>query len=482
MINFRFIANLMGRLLMIESGVLLACSLIALLYGEADASAFLYASLVTATAGVLPARLIKAKDRVLAKKDGYFMVTMVWIVFSLFGCLPYLFSQVISSFPDAFFETMSGFTTTGLTVLKDLEHLPHATLFWRSLTQWLGGLGIIMLFLAILPSLGIEGRDLYVAEVPSPTHNKTSFTFTSSARKMWVLYASLTLVQTVLLMFGGMDFFDGICHSFATMATGGFSTKTAGIAYWDSAYIQYVLIVFMFIAGTNFGLLNLALKGNWNKLTEDNEFRIYVAIILIASFFIGSELYLNHWSDGEQSIRDALFQVVSLITTTGYVTTDYQAWPSFLCLILCFLFFTGASSGSTSGGLKIIRVYLLFKNSFIELKRIIHPNGIINVKYNNKTVHPDIMNGIMGFAILFIVVFFISSAVMTLFTEDISTACCTVISSISNVGSPFGSIGADYSYAALGDFAKFFLAFLMLVGRLEILTVMVLFTPAFWKR
>lgn len=482
MINFRFIANLMGRLLMIESGFLLLCTCIALLYGESDALAFFYTCAITATAGLLLTNLVKTQDRILAKKDGYFMVSMVWIVFSLFGCLPYLFGHTISSFPEAFFETMSGFTTTGLTVLQDLESLPHATLFWRSLTQWLGGLGIIMLFIAILSSLGIEGRDLYVAEVPSPTHSKTSFTFTSSARKMWILYTLLTLLQTLLLLFGGMDFFDGICHSFATMATGGFTTKASGIAHWDSAYIQYVLIIFMFIAGTNFGLLSLAFKGNWSKLTEDNEFRIYVGIILIASFFIGSELYLNHWSDGEQSIRNALFQVVSLITTTGYVTTDYQAWPSFLYLILCFLFFTGASSGSTSGGLKIMRVYLLFKNSLIELKRIIHPNGIINVKYNKKTVHPNIMSGIMGFAILFIVVFAISSAIMTLFTENIATACSMVISSISNVGAPFGNIGPDYSFAALNNSAKLFLAFLMLVGRLEILTVMVLFTPAFWKR
>lgn len=482
MINFRFIANLMGRLLLIESGFLLLCVIVALIYSETDAMAFLYTTLITTGAGLLMTHFIKIKDRVLAKKDGYFMVTMVWIIFSLFGCLPYIIGQTIPSFANAFFETMSGFTTTGSSVLNNIESLPHATLLWRSLTQWLGGLGIIMLFIAILPSLGIESRDLYVAEVPGPTHSKTSFTFTSSARQMWIIYSSLTLLQTILLMFGGMTFFDGICQSFTTMATGGFSTKQSSIAYWDSAYIQYVIIAFMFIAGTNFGLLHTAIRGNWKKLLHDNEFHLYFIIALLASIAIGIGLYIDNWANFEKCMRDATFQVVTLMTTTGFATADYLLWPPFLCLILFLLFFIGASAGSTSGGIKVIRVYLLFKNSLIELKRIIHPNGIINVKYNNKTVHPNIMTGIMGFAILYMIVFVIGSIIMTLFTEDIITACSSVITSMSNVGPGFGSLGPMYSFAHLNDFAKLFLAFLMLVGRLEILTVMVLFTRAFWKR
>lgn len=482
MINFRFISNLMGRLLIVESAFLLVCVVVALIYREADVMAFFYTTLITGIAGFLMINFIKIKDRVLAKKDGYFMVTMVWIVFSLFGCLPYILGQNIPNFTDAFFETMSGFTTTGSSILNHIDTLPHATLFWRSLTQWMGGLGIITLFIAILPSLGIEGRDLYVAEVPGPTHNKTSFTFTSSARQMWIIYTSLTLLQTFLLMFGGMNFFDGICHSFTTMATGGFSTKQDSIAHWDSAYIQYVIIVFMFIAGTNFGLIHNAIRGNWKKLLKDNEFQFYFIIVLLISITIGLILYFKGWADFETSMRDATFQVVTLITTTGFATADYLLWPPFLGLILFLLFFIGASAGSTSGGIKIIRVYLLFKNSFIEFKRIIHPNGIINVKYNNKTVHPNIMTGIMGFAILYMIVFTIGSIIMTLFTEDLITACSAVITSMSNVGPGFGSIGPMYSFSHLNDFAKLFLAFLMLIGRLEILTVMVLFTRAFWKK
>lgn len=482
MINFRFIANLIGKLLLIESTFLLLCAVIALLYGEADTEAFLYTTLITATAGFLMIRFIKAKDRILAKKDGYFMVTMVWIIFSLFGCLPYIIGNTIPSFLNAFFETMSGFTTTGSTILNHIDSLPHATLFWRSLTQWLGGLGIIMLFIAILPSLGIEGRDLYVAEITGPTHSKTSFTFTSSARQMWLLYTTLTVLQIILLSLGGMDLFDSVCHSFTTTATGGFSTKQASIAYWDSAYIQYVIIVFMFISGTNFGLIHAAIRGNWRKLFSDNEFRLYFTIAFLSSLIIGLGLYFTGWADLGKSMRDAIFQVVTLMTTTGYATADYLLWPPFICLLLLLLFLTGASAGSTSGGMKIIRVYLLFKNSFTELKRIIHPNGIINVKYNNKTVHPNIMSGITGFFTLYMIIFLVSTIIMTLFTEDISTACSTVIACISNVGPGFGSVGPMNTFAHLNDFAKLFLAFLMLVGRLEILTVMVLFTKTFWKR
>lgn len=481
MINFRFIANLMGRLLLIESAFLLLCAGLALFYGESDVQAFLYTAAITAGTGGLM-ELIKIKDRVLAKKDGYFMVTMVWIVFSLFGCLPYIFGNTIPSFTNAFFETISGFTTTGASILDNIDSLPHATLFWRSLTQWLGGLGIITLFIAILPSLGIEGRDLYVAEVPGPTHNKTSFTFTSSSRQMWLLYIALTCLQTLLLWLGKMDFFDSICHAFTTMASGGFSTKQASIAYWDSYYIQYVIILFMFISGTNFGLLHTAIRGNWKKLFSDNEFQLYFSIVCVASLVIGLGLYFNEWGNLAKSMRDATFQVIAIITSTGYATADFLQWPPFLGLVLFLLFFSGASAGSSSGGMKIVRVYLLFKNSFIELKRIIHPNGIINVKYNQKTVHPNIMTGIMGFAILYLIVFVIGSIIMTLFTEDIITACSSVISCMSNVGPGYGSVGPMFSYAHLNDFAKLFLAFLMLVGRLEILTVMVLFTKSFWKR
>ena len=482
MINTKMIARIMGSLFFIEAGFLILCSFLAVYYNESDLSAFLTSTAITVGAGIIASLTGKNAEKKISRRDGYVIVTFAWVFFSLFGMLPFYLSGYIPCITDAFFETMSGFTTTGSSILNHVEALPHATLFWRSLTQWLGGLGIIMLFIAILPSLGIEGRDLYVAEVPGPTHNKTSFTFTSSARQMWILYTILTLLQTLLLLFGGMNLFDGICHAFTTMATGGFSTKQNSIAYWDSAYIQYVIIIFTFMAGTNFGLLHTAIRGNWRKLIQDNEFQLYFTIVLLASVVIGVGLYVIGWADFEKSMRDATFQVVTLITTTGFATADYLLWPPLLGLILFLLLFVGASAGSTAGGMKVVRVYLLFKNSFVELKRIIHPNGIINVKYNNKSVHPNIMTGIMAFAILFMIVFTIGSLIMTIFTEDIITACSAVVSSMSNVGPGFGSVGPMFSYAHLNDFAKLFLAFLMLVGRLEIFTVMVLFTKAFWRK
>ena len=482
MINTKMIARIMGSLFFIEAGFLILCSFLAVYYNESDLSAFLTSTAITVGAGIIASLTGKNAEKKISRRDGYVIVTFAWVFFSLFGMLPFYLSGYIPCITDAFFETMSGFTTTGSSILNHVEALPHATLFWRSLTQWLGGLGIIMLFIAILPSLGIEGRDLYVAEVTGPTHNKTSFTFTSSARQMWILYTILTLLQTLLLLFGGMNLFDGICHAFTTMATGGFSTKQNSIAYWDSAYIQYVIIIFTFMAGTNFGLLHTAIRGNWKKLIQDNEFQLYFMLVVLASVVIGVGLYVIGWADFEKSMRDATFQVVTLITTTGFATADYLLWPPLLGLILFLLLFVGASAGSTAGGMKVVRVYLLFKNSFVELKRIIHPNGIINVKYNNKSVHPNIMTGIMAFAILFMIVFTIGSLIMTIFTEDIITACSAVVSSMSNVGPGFGSVGPMFSYAHLNDFAKLFLAFLMLVGRLEIFTVMVLFTKAFWRK
>lgn len=482
MINIRFIIHLLGKLMLLESACLLLCVVISLIYGESDAWGFFYSALITAATGSLMAFFVKAPDKVLAKKDGYFTVTMIWLFFSLFGCLPFILGNTIPSFVDAFFETMSGFTTTGSSILNDIEALPHASLFWRSLTQWLGGLGIAVLFLAILPSLGIEGRDLYVAEVTGPTHSKMAPTFYSSARKLWLFYLSSTLLEALLLLIGGMSFFDALCHAFTTMATGGFSTKQDSIAYWNSSYIQYVIIFFMFVAATNFGLSHAVLKGDVKKLFSDQEFKWYFLIIAAATLIITIGLYYTGWGDAGKSFRDALFQVVSLITTTGFATADYLLWPTLLGLILFILLFIGSCAGSTAGGIKVIRVILLFKNSFTEMKRIIHPNAVINVKYNGKSVHPTIMTSVMAFFILFMIVFSIGSVVIALFTEDIATACSAVITSLSNVGPGFGSIGPMNNFSHLSDPAKLILAVFMLIGRLEVFTVLVLFTKAFWKK
>ena len=476
------IYRITGFLLLIETAMLLCCGGVSLLYHEDDLISFLQSASLTALMGVVLLFIGRGAEKQLGRRDGYVIVTVAWLAFSLFGMLPFYLSGYIPSITNAFFETMSGFTTTGSSVINNVEALPHATLFWRSLTQWMGGMGIIVLLLAIIPGLGIEGRDLFVAEVPGPTHDKFTATFKSTARRMWYLYISLTAAQAILLLLGNMDLFDAICHSFTTMATGGYSTKQASIAYWDSAYIQYVVIIFMFIAGTNFGLLYVILHGKFRKLFHDEEFKLYLYITLGASTIIAIVLFLNGYANLELSIRESIFQVVTILTTTGFATADYLLWPPLTGAIIFALLFIGACAGSTSGGLKCIRLNLLFKNSFIEMKRIIHPNGIINVKYNGKSVHPNIMTGVMGFFILYMFIFAISSLIMSLFTRDIATACSAVISSMSNVGPGFGEIGPMDNFANLHDFAKIFLSILMMVGRLEIFTVLVLFSKTFWKK
>ena len=482
MINIRFIANLIGRLMLMESACFLLCVVISLIYGENDTWAFAISSAITALTGTLMVYTIEAPDKILAKKDGYFTVTFIWLIFSLFGCLPFFLGGSIPSFVDAFFETISGFTTTGASILNDVEALPHASLFWRSMTQWLGGLGIAVLFLAILPSLGIEGRDLYVAEMTGPTHSKMATTFKSSARKLWLFYLACTLIEMVLLMIGDMSFFDAVCHAFATLGTGGFSTKQDGIAFWDSSYIQYVTILFMLISATNFNLYYIALKGEFGKFFQDEEFRWYMIIVLAITLITATGLYISGWNSIDMCFRDALFQVTTTITTPGFASANYLLWPTLLGLIIFILMFVGSCAGSTSGGMKIIRILLLFKNSIAEMKRNIHPNAVINVKYNNKSVHPTIMNSVMGFSILYILLFGIGSIVMAFFTDDIATACSSVLSSMSNIGPGFGSIGPMDNFSHLNNFAKMFLALLMLIGRLEIFTVLVLFTKAFWKK
>jgi trk system potassium uptake protein TrkH len=482
MINIRFITNIIGRLLWLESAFMLPCAALALATGEWCAWGFLGAFLLTVGAGAAMVRTVKVDDKVLSKRDGYFIVTFTWLVFTLFGSLPYLFGGAIASPVDAIFETMSGFTTTGSTIIEDIESMPRAILLWRSLTQWLGGIGILVLFIAILPGLGIEGRDLYVAEVTGPTHDKFTATFTSTARLMWILYIVLTGAECGLLILGDMGWFDALCHSLTTMSSGGYSTRQASVAAWDSAYIHYIIIFFMFLSGTNFGLLNAFFLGRPRRLFRDNEFRTYCLIILFASLIIATGLFYANAYSPERSLRDALFQVVSILTSTGFSSNDYLSWPPLLGAILFFLFFIGGCAGSTAGGMKCMRFYLLFKNSLVEMKRIIHPHGVIIVKYNGKGIHPNVMANVMGFFVLFMIIFGLSSLVMAYFTNDIETACSTVLSAMSNTGPAFGDIGPLSNHAALHDGAKLFLAMLMLVGRLEIFTVLVLFSKAFWKK
>jgi trk system potassium uptake protein TrkH len=479
-IKTKVIANILGKLLVGESFFLIISLVVSLLYGEEDIKAFLYTSIICLSAGSLSYLYGKSQEKKLGKREGYIIVSLVWVVFSLFGALPYVFSGYIPSFTNAFFETISGFTTTGSSILNNIEDLPHGLLFWRSLTQWLGGMGIIVLFLAILPTLGIGGRELFVAEVPGPSPDKLTPRIKETARNLWGLYLLFTIAETILLWIGGMNFFDALNHSLTTMATGGYSTKQASIGHYSSPYIQYVIIIFMIIAGTNFTISYAAITGKAKKIFRDEEFKFYLIIIVGFSIVIALSLYMGGQSL-EPAIRDSLFTVVSIITTTGYATADYLLWAPILGMMIFVLFFVGGSGGSTGGGVKVVRILILLKNSYYELKRLVHPKAVIPIRYNSAAVNQKTVTNILAFFILYIMIFMFSSVVMSFWTDDVYTALSATATTLGNIGPGFGEVGPMNNFASMPDAAKWFLSFLMLVGRLEIFTVLVLFTGSFWK-
>ncbi len=476
------IINILGVLLMIESFFMFLSLGVAFIYREGDLLAFLYAAIITLTTGALLFLSTRKSERNITKREGYIIVSFVWIVFSFFGSLPFLFSGAIPDFTDAFFETMSGFTTTGSSILNDIESLPHGILFWRSITQWMGGMGIIVLTIAILPVLGIGGMQLFIAEVPGPSPDKLHPRIQETAKRLWGIYMAFTTLEAALLWLGGMSIFDAICHSFTTMATGGYSTKQASIAHWDSPFIQYVIIFFMFLAGTNFTLSYLGLHLRFRKIIKDEEFKWYIGFILIFTTLIATTLIIFHGDGFGISIRESLFQVVSIITTTGFITADYLSWTPFLSVLILIMMFLGGSTGSTGGGVKIMRIVMVIKNGFFELKRLIHPNAVIPVRYKGHAVNSQVLSNILAFFSIYMLIFAGGVVIMSTMEPSLDTAVSAVATSLGNIGPGLGSVGPMDNFYDLPNFGKWFMSFLMLVGRLELFTVLILFTPAFWKR
>ncbi|MCF6333622.1 MAG: TrkH family potassium uptake protein [Draconibacterium sp.] len=480
--NFKIIIRVLGFLLIIEGIAILLALLVSAIYNEHDLNAFIISAGINLSIGGLIVLTTKNTNKNIGKREGFIIVTLVWVVFSFFGCLPFILSGSIPNFTNAFFETMSGFTTTGSSILSDIEALPHGILFWRSIIQWLGGMGIIVLSLAILPVFGIGGMQLFVAEVPGPTPDKISPRISQTAKTLWVIYLGFTITETILLWIGGMTVFDAICHSFTTMATGGFSTKQASIAYWSSPFIQYVIIVFMFFAGTNFTLSYLALKGRFKSVFKDEEFKYYGLFIIGFTLIIFIGLLVSTQLNAEPAFRDAFFQVVSIITTTGYATADYLKWSPILTILLFSLFFFGGSAGSTGGGIKIMRIVLLLKNSYYEMRRMLHPNAVIPVKFNKHSVDSKIITNVLAFFMLYITIFGLSTIIFTIIEPDVESAMGAVATSLGNIGPGLGNVGPAENFLHIRPFGKWFLSFLMLLGRLELFTVLILFSPAFWKR
>jgi len=479
--NYKIIIRVLGFLLFVEGIAMILALFIAMIYGEYDQNAFLISAGINVLLGGLIVLLTKNVNKDIGRKEGYIIVSSVWIVFSFFGSLPYVISGAIPNFTNAFFETMSGFTTTGSSILADIESLPHGILFWRSITQWLGGMGIIVLSLAVLPVFGIGGMQLFMAEVPGPTPDKISPRIRQTAKTLWVIYLGFTVAEMLLLSVGGMPFFDAVCHSFTTMATGGFSTKQASIAHWSSPFIQYVIVVFMFFAGTNFTLSYLAIQGKFKRVFKDEEFKYYGLFVLSFSLIIFIGLLVTSQIGVEQSFRNALFQVVSIITTTGYATADYLTWAPILTIIIFVLFFFGGSAGSTGGGMKIMRIVLLLKNSYYELRRMVHPHAIIPVKFNNHSVDAKIVTNVLAFFMFYFAIFGASTVIFSFMEPDMESAMGAVATSLGNIGPGLGNVGPAENFLHVKPLGKWFLSFLMLLGRLELFTVLVLFSPSFWK-
>nr|WP_320120615.1 potassium transporter TrkG [uncultured Marinifilum sp.] len=470
----------MSVLIIVESFFLIISSAVALYYGEGDFISFAQSSAISLLCGGVLYLSTHNCNKGIGKREAYLVVSMVWVVFSIFGSLPFLLGGYIPNFTDAFFETISGFTTTGASIVNDIEALPHGILFWRSLTHLLGGMGILVLTVAILPVFGFGVMALFSAEAAGITVDKLHPRIKETAQRLWGIYMLLVALETIFLVFGGMSCFDAICHSFGTLASGGFSTKNSSIVNY-SPYIQYVLIVFMFLAGTNFTLHYFGLKGQFKKIWQNQEFRVYVGLVLSITIIITASLvYLDHGTL-EKSFRDGLFQVVSVITSTGFVSADYTLWHPYLWFLIFGLMFTGACVGSTSGGVKILRHLLLFKNSTLEFKRLIHPAAILPIRYNSNTVNQNIISKVLAFFILYLVVFFIGCFLMTFIGMDFISSMGAVATTMGGIGPGLGMVGPMNNFSLVPDSGKWILSFLMLLGRLELFTFLIIFTPSFWK-
>jgi trk/ktr system potassium uptake protein len=481
MINFRIIARAFSLLLIFEGLFMAISAAVSQIYHEQAASSFIYAALITIVTGLIAFTPFRNEERIFGNKEGYIIVIGTWILFSLFGTLPYILSGSINSFGDAFFESMSGFSTTGATILTDIESMPHGILFWRSLTQWLGGLGVIFISLSVFPVLKSIKIQLAATEFSGHPADKIYPRTKDVVKRLISIYILLTLVEVILLSIGGMSVFNSFCHSFSTLSTGGFSPMNNGIAAFDSPYIKIVLTLFMFLAGTNMTLIYFGLKGNFKKIRASNEFLFYSLICLFFALVASVILFSNSTFSFGNAILEGTFQVISIITTTGFYTNDFNQWGNLLIIILFILMFTGGSSGSTSGGIKIVRLLLIAKNSKQELKRIIHPSAIIPVRLDKRTVRQNTIYNLLIFIIIYFFTISSGALIITFMGYDIVTSFSTSASMLGNIGPGIGSFAPFTNYSAFPAAGKWFLSGLMLLGRLELLTVMLLFTRNFYR-
>ena len=459
-------------------------------FSEPDLSGHLQSMIICIVVGI-PFWMLTRKSRTLNSKDGFAIVSFAWLIVAFAGSLPFYLSGTIPNFTDAWFEAMSGVTTTGATIIGNpttlpnlpngIESMPHGILFWRSFLQWIGGMGIIVFTIAILPLLGVGGVQLFKAEVPGPVADKIRPRVKETAKILWMVYVGFTFLQFLLLGFAGMPWFDSICHAFTTMPTGGFSTQNASIAAYSNPLIHYVIIFFMFIAGVNFTLHFRAITGNFKSYFKDYEFKVYFFILFFATTFIFFNISYSELDLSHNTFRISLFQSLAMMTGTGYANANYELWPFFSQLLLFFMMFFGAMGGSTSGGMKIARVILLIKYAASETRRMLHSRAIIPIRIGDRIISDDVIRNTLGFFLIYLSFFVMTALVLTALNFDFLSSLSAAASAIGNVGPAFGAFGPTDNYALLHPIGKWMMTFCMLLGRLEIFTIMVLFSRTFWR-
>jgi len=491
-VNFGVVLGVLGSLTFFLGFVIMVPALISFIYGDGIWWSFILTGVFSSVVGGVTWKVFKPEEEV-HTREAFLIVALTWLVVSLFGAFPFWISGILETYTDAVFETMSGFSTTGATIFGGtrpdgiinplLVDVPESLLFWRSLTHWLGGMGIIVLTIAILPLLGIGGMQLYQAETPGPTADKLTPRVQQTAKLLWLVYAGFTLLLFFLLWaHPSMDWFDAINHAFSTMATGGFSTYDSSVAAFNSVYVEIVITIFMFLAGMSFALHFRLFRGEAKYFFNDREFRFYTFVIFAAILFVTSELMIRDAYTFGDSLRYASFQVVSIITTTGYGSYDYELWPYFAQFTLLLLFFAGGCAGSTAGGLKMIRWLILVKNNVREIRQIIHPKAILPIMVGNKVIDPSVQRTVLSFFVFYIVIFLLGAFALALTGEDLVSALSASISSLGNIGPSFGQHGPSENYAITNDVGKWVMVLLMMIGRLELFTVIVLFSRSFWKQ
>lgn len=474
--------RVLGFLLGVTSASLLLPAVASALSRDGDAWSFLAVSGIGVVIGG-SMWWFGSGARDIRVREGFAVVTFGWLAVGLLGGLPAWFSGQIPSFTDAMFESISGFTTTGASILPDIEGRSHGVLLWRSLTHWLGGMGIVVLALAILPLLGVGGMQLFRAEVPGPVAERLTPRISQTAKLLWGVYVLLTVLETAALMMAGLSFFDAVCHAMATMATGGFSTRNGSVGAYGSATVEWIIVVFMFLAGTNFTLHYLALSGKVRAYHRDDEFRFYCMVIAVSVSLITVVLFASgYFATAHETIRQTTFQVVAIMTTTGFGTSDYLQWPPVSHAVLLALMAVGGCAGSTGGGIKVMRLLLLLKVGKQELQKLVHPRAVTTLWFNNRAVQPQLATNVLGFFQLYVAMYVLGVVALTLGGRDLLTAIGATAATLSNIGPGLGTVGPASNYAHFLDWEKWLLVFYMIAGRLELYTVLVLFLPEAWRR